>query len=76
MKEEVIEILKEYGGEIGIIDFDIKFRYQGVLITDVVLTAEEEIQFWSGNPEGSHSEEIILDEGATYDIYGLIIDSF
>lgn len=76
MKEEVIEILKEYGGEIGIIDFDIKFRYQGVLITDVVLTAEEEIQFWSGNPECSHSEEIILDEGATYDIYGLIIDSF
>lgn len=74
MKEAVIAILKEYGGEIEITDFDIK--YQGALITDVVLTVEEEIQFWSGSPRFSHSAEILLDEETTNCIYGMIIDSF
>ena len=74
MKEAVIEILKMYGGDIIISKFNIK--YQGALITDVVLTAEEEIQFWSGIPEFSHSTEIILDEETTNYIYDLIIDSF
>lgn len=74
MKEAVIAILKEYGGEIEITDFDIK--YQSALITDVVLTVEEEIQFWSGSPRFSHSAEILLDEETTNCIYGMIIDSF
>ena len=74
MKEAVIAILKECGGKIEITDFNI--QYQGALITDVVLTAEEEIQFWSGIPEFSHSTEILLDEETTNYIYDLIIDSF
>ena len=74
MKEAVIEILKMYGGDIIISKFNIK--YQGALITDVVLTAEEEIQFWSGIPGFSHSTEILLDEETTNYIYDLIIDSF
>ena len=74
MKETVIAILKEYDGEIGITDFDIK--YQGALITDVILTAEEEIQFWSGHPEFDHSAQIILDEGTTNYLYDQLLDSF
>ncbi len=74
MKESVITILKEYDGEIEITDFDV--HYKGALITDVILTAEEEIQFWSGNPDFSHSEEILLDEKTAEHIYDLIIDSF
>ena len=74
MKETVIEILKVYGGEIDITDFD--FKYQGALITDVVLTAEEEIQFWSGSPRFSHSAEILINEELINYIYDLIIDSF
>ena len=74
MKETVIAILKEYDGEIDITDFDIK--YQGALITDVILTAEEEIQFWSGHPEFDHSAQIILDEGTTNYLYDQLLDSF
>lgn len=74
MKETVIAILKEYDGEIDITDFDIK--YQGALITDVILTAEEEIQFWSGHPEFDHSAQIILDEGTTNYLYNQLLDSF
>ena len=74
MKETVIAILKEYDGEIDITDFDIK--YQGALITDVILTAEEEIQFWSGHPEFDHSVQIILDEGTTNYLYDQLLDSF
>ena len=74
MKETVIAILKEYDGEIDITDFDIK--YQGALITDVILTAEEEIQFWSGHPEFDHSAQIILDEGTINYLYDQLIDSF
>ena len=74
MKEAVIAILKEYGGEIEITDFDIK--YQGALITDVVLTAEEEIQYWSGSPRFSHSAEILIDEVTANTICSMIIDSF
>ena len=74
MKETVIAILKEYDGEIDITDFDVK--YQGALITDVILTAEEEIQFWSGHPEFDHSAQIILDEGTTNYLYDQLLDSF
>ena len=74
MKEAVIAILKEYDGEIDITDFDVK--YQGALITDVILTAEEEIQFWSGHPEFDHSAQIILDEGTTNYLYDQLLDSF
>lgn len=74
MKEAVIAILKEYDGEIDITDFDVK--YQGALITDVILTAEEEIQFWSGHPEFDHSAQIILDEGTTNYFYDQLLDSF
>lgn len=73
MKESVIAILKEYGGEIEITDFGV--NYQGALITDVVL-AEEEIQFWSGSPRFAHSAEIVLDEETTDYIYDLLIYSF
>lgn len=48
MKQQVIEILKENYGEIDIIDFEVE--YQGALLTNVVLTKDEEIQFWSGEP--------------------------
>lgn len=74
IKEKVIDILKEYDGEITIADFDVK--YQGALITDVILTAEEEIQFWSGNPELSLSAEILPDEETTEIMYKLIIEEF
>ena len=74
MKEAVIAILKEYDGEIDITDFGIK--YQGALITDVILTAEEEIQFWSGHPEFDHSAQIILDEGTTNYLYDQLLYSF
>ena len=41
MKEQVIEILKYHYGEIDIIDFEVE--YQGTLLINVVLTADEEI---------------------------------
>ena len=74
MKEAVISILKEYDGEIEITDFDV--NYKGALITDVILTADEQIQFWSGNPDFSHSAEILPDEETIEYIYELILDSF
>ena len=40
MKQQVIEILKEHYGEIDIIDFEVE--YQGALLTNVVLTKDEE----------------------------------
>ena len=74
MKEAVNALLKEYDGEIEITDFNV--IYQGALITDVILTAEEEIQFWSGHPEFDHSAQIILDEGTTNYLYDQLLDSF
>ena len=74
MKEQVIEILKEHYGEIDIIDFEVE--YQGALLTNVVLTKDEEIQFWSGEPIFSQSTEIFLDEETTKFMYKLIIKEF
>ena len=45
MKEQVIEILKYHYGRLDIIDFEVE--YQGTLLTNVVLTKDEEIQFWN-----------------------------
>lgn len=74
MKDTAIEILKDYDGEIEITDFNV--IYKGALITHVILTADEQIQFWSGNPDFSHSAEILPDEETIENIYDLIIDSF
>ena len=74
MKEQVIEILKAHYSEIDIIDFEVE--YQGALLTNVVLTADEEIQFWSGEPIFSQSSEIVLDEETTHFMYKLIIENF
>ena len=74
MKQQVIEILKEHYGEIDIIAFEVE--YQGALLTNIVLTKDEEIQFWSGEPIFSQSAEIILDEETTEFVYKLIIENF
>ena len=74
MKEQVIEILKEYYGQVDIIDFEVE--YQGALLTHVVLTTDEEIQFWSGEPIYSQSSKIVLDEETTKFMYKLIIENF
>ena len=74
MKQQVIEILKKHYGEIDIIDFEVE--YQGALLTNVVLTRDEEIQFWSGEPIYSQSSEIVLDEETTKFMYKLIIEEF
>ena len=74
MKEQVIEILKYYYGQLDIIDFEVV--YQGALLTNVVLTADEEIQFWSGEPIYSQSSEIVLDKETTEFMYKLIIEEF
>ena len=74
MKQQVIEILKYHYGEIDIIDFEVE--YQGALLTNVVLTTDEEIQFWSGEPIFSQSSEIVLDEETTQFMYKLIIENF
>ena len=74
MKEQVIEILKYHYGRLDIIDFEVE--YQGALLTNVVLTKDEEIQFWSGEPFFSQSSEIFLDEQTTEFVYKLIIENF
>ena len=74
MKKQVIEILKYHYGQLDIIDFEVE--YQGALLTNVVLTTDEEIQFWSGEPIFSKSKEIFLDEKTTEFIYKLIIENF
>lgn len=75
MKQTIIEILKEYGGQITITDFDI--AYQGALITDVVLTADEEIQIWAGDPiTDKHSEEILVNDETREMIYSIINEEF
>ena len=74
MKEQVIEILKYHYGQLDIIDFEVE--YQGALLTNVVLTKDEEIQFWSGEPIFSQSSEIVLDEETTEFMYKLIIKEF
>lgn len=74
MKQQVIEILKENYGEIDIIDFEVE--YQGALLTNVVLTKDEEIQFWSGEPIFSQSSKIVLDKKTTEIMYKLIIENF
>ena len=74
MKEQVIEILKYHYGQLDIIDFEVE--YQGALLTNVVLTKDEEIQFWSGEPIYSQSSKIVLDEKTTEFMYKLIIEEF
>lgn len=75
MKQTIIEILKEYGGQITITDFDI--TYQGTLITDVVLTADEEVQIWAGDPiTDKHSEEILVNDETREMIYSIINEEF
>ena len=74
MKQQVIEILKEHYGEIDIIDFEVE--YQGALLTNVVLTKDKEIQFWSGEPIYSQSSKIVPDEETTKFMYKLIIENF
>ena len=74
MKEQVIEILKYHYGRLDIIDFEVE--YQGALLTHVVLTKDEEIQFWSGEPIYSKSSKIVLDEETTEFVYKLIIENF
>ena len=74
MKEQVIEILKYHYGQLDIIYFEVE--YQGALLTNVVLTKDEEIQFWSGEPIYSQSSKIVLDEETTKFMYKLIIKEF
>ena len=74
MKQQVIEILKYHYGKLDIIDFEVE--YQGALLTNVVLTKDEEIQFWSGEPIYSQSSKIVLDEETTKFMYKLIIENF
>ena len=74
MKEQVIEILKYYYGEIDIVCLE--FEYLGALLTHVVLTTDEEIQFWSGEPIYSQSSKIVPDEETTKFMYKLIIEEF
>lgn len=57
-----------------ILDFEVE--YQGALLTNVVLTADEEIQFWSGELIYSQSSEIVLDKETTEFMYKLIIEEF
>jgi hypothetical protein len=74
MKKEVIEILCEYDG-LTIADFGIK--YQGALITDVLLNDNGEIVFWSGNPfDDDHAEQILVDTNTENLIYNEIIDIY
>ena len=74
MKKEVIEILCEYDG-LTIADFGIK--YQGALITDVLLNDNGEIAFWSGNPfDDDHAEQILVDTKTEKLIYNEIIDIY
>ena len=74
MKKEVIEILCEYDG-LSIADFGIK--YQGALITDVLLNDNGEIVFWSGNPfDDDHAEQILVDTKTKKLIYNEIIDIY
>lgn len=74
MKKEVIEILCEYDG-LAIADFGIK--YQGALITDVLLNDNGEIVFWSGNPfDDDHAEQILVDTKTEKLIYNEIIDIY
>lgn len=75
MKQTIIEILKEYGGHLTITDLDI--TYQGALITDVVLTTDEEIQFWSGDPiTDKHAEEILVNDETRDTLYSVINEEF
>lgn len=75
MKQTIIEILKEYEGQLTITDLDI--TYQGALITDVVLTTDEEIQFWSGDPiTDKHAEEILVNDETRDRLYYLIAEEF
>ena len=74
MKKEVIEILCEYDG-LTIADFGIK--YQGALITDVLLNDNGEIVFWSGNPfDDDHAEQILVDTKTEKLIYNEIIEIY
>jgi hypothetical protein len=74
MKKKVIEILCDYDG-LTIADFGIK--YQGALITDVLLNDNGKIVFWSGNPfDDDYAEQILVDANTEKLIYNEIIDNY
>lgn len=74
MKKEVIEILCEFDG-LAIADWGIK--YQGALITDVLLNDDGEVVFWSGNPfNDDHAEQILVDTKTENLIYKEIIEYY
>ena len=74
MKREVIEILCEYEG-VTIADSEIK--YQGALITDVLLNDDGEVVFWSGNPfDDDHAEQILVDKKTEKLIFNEIIEIY
>ena len=74
MKKEVIEILCEFDG-LAIADWGIK--YQGALITDVLLNDDGEVVFWSGNPfNDDHAEQILVDTKTEKKIYKEIIEYY
>lgn len=69
-----MQILCEFDG-LAIADWGIK--YQGALITDVLLNDDGEVVFWSGNPfNDDHAEQILVDTKTEKKIYKEIIEYY
>ena len=56
---DIYELFDEYGTNIICIK-DFNIHAQGVLITHITLSEDDEIQFWSGDPESKFTDEIII----------------
>lgn len=75
--EKVVELLKDedFGGYVNIEDFE--YNYQGATIEYVFLTTDNQLHFWSGNPEeDEHAEEILIDKKTQDDILNDLVDMY
>lgn len=54
-------LFDEYESDvIGVEDFDLKWK--GALITHIAKNDNNQVTFWSGDPEDKFSQEILIDE--------------
>lgn len=72
---EIYDLFDEFDTNVlSVSDFGIITN--GVLVTHVCLTDDNEVQIWAGNPEDKYAEELVLNKAERKRILEEIVENF
>lgn len=75
--EKIVALLKEEDLDGYVFVGDLEHKYQGTTIEYVFLTTDNQLHFWSGNPEeDDYAEEILIDKETQDAILQDIVDMY